>query len=546
MRGRSSGSAGSGAAWPRPRAAHLLRSALLLLLLLPFLLLLAAGCEHGGGGGPDPLDPPGDQPAFPFPRHVDQRDIASGKIQFAELFALGDELFEVKFNALDGVGARALPDGTTLSARFTRFPPGGGRFAGPNAQACVGCHNSPFPTSAGEAAASVLQDPAGDGRGPFNLRNTTSLFGSAVLQRLAEEITEDLHAIRDVAALAAVPGGAPVALDLVSKGISYGRIAARRDASGTVSFDTSEVRGVDPDLVVRPYGWKGNVTTLRDFVRGAARNELGMEPDELVAKGLCASEACDPDDPDGDGVVGELSAGDITAIAIYVGAQEVPVAIERLVRQGLAPPLPTDRARLAERGRALFSAIGCAECHRPELRLEDPVFEEPTLRGRGNYLDPDLIDAFGVDPARPFRFHLVREGDRPRLEPHPQGGARVALFGDLRRHHMGAQLADAQDTPVTGADGRPTGAVVPAATFLTAELWGVGNTGPWLHDGRAGTLEEAILLHGVDAPPPPGHPARSEAQDARDAFVALAAEDRLAVVEFLRGLVLFAFEEEEE
>jgi CxxC motif-containing protein (DUF1111 family) len=62
---------------------------------------------------------------------------------------------------------------------------------------------------------------------------------------------------------------------------------------------------------------------------------------------------------------------------------------------------------------------------------------------------------------------------------------------------------------------------IPADVFLTAELWGVGNTGPWLHDNRAGTLREAILLHGEDAPPPPGSPERSEAQAARDGFKAL-------------------------
>ena len=34
--------------------------------------------------------------------------------------------------------------------------------------------------------------------------------------------------------------------------------------------------------------------------------------------------------------------------------------------------------------------------------------------------------------------------------------------------------------------------------FLTPELWGVGTTGPWLHDGRALTLRQAILFHGED------------------------------------------------
>lgn len=512
--------------------------------------LALAGCEHGGESGPDPLAPPGDQPGFPLLAHVSQARIARGEIPFGRLFTLGDELFEAQYTALDGAGALALPDGTTLTSRFSRVPPGGGRFTGPNAQACAGCHNAPFPTSGGEAAANVLQDPARDGAGPFNLRNTTSLFGSAALQRLAEEMTEDLHAIRDAAEAAAAPGGSPVERDLVSKGISFGRIAVSRDLAGNATIDASAVRGVDPDLVVRPYGWKGNATTLRDFVRGAARNELGMEADELVAKGLCLTPACDDADPDGDGIVGEFSAGDMTALTIYVGAQETPTTIERLVRDGLAPPPTTQSAQLAARGRSLFQQIGCAACHVPELRLEDPVFEEPTLRGRGQYFDPGVDPDY--DPGRPFRFHLARDGDFPRFEPHPQGGVRVALFGDLRRHRMGRQLADAQATPVSRADGSPLldgdGAevVVEPAVFLTAELWGVGNTGPWLHDGRAGSLEEAILLHGEDAPPAPGDSDRSEAQEARDAFVALGAGDRLAVVEFLRTLVLFSLPEEEE
>ncbi|GIW70865.1 MAG: hypothetical protein KatS3mg102_0407 [Planctomycetota bacterium] len=510
--------------------------------------LVLVGCEHGGGGGGAPGDPPGDQPAFPLlGGHVEQHAITDGVLGFREVFAAGDELFEVAFNALDGAGIARLPDGTPLPERFSRRPPGGGRFTGPNAQACLACHNRPFPTSAGEAAGNVLQDPARDGQGPFNARNPTSLFGAGVLQRLAEEMTEELWAIRDAALARAVPGGSPVSAPLIAKGVSFGEIRVAKDAAGAVTVDTSGVEGVDPDLVVRPYGWKGNVTALRDFCRGAASDELGMEPEELVAKDPLGRA-----DPDGDGVQGELSVGDITAITIYVAAQEIPQPLERLVRERLLPPPTAERARLASRGRVLFEGIGCAACHLPELRLADPVFEEPTLRGRGNYLDLELDPAAsGLDPARPLRVHLVREGDFPRLEPHPDGGARVRLFGDLKRHRMGRQLADAQPTPVRGADGRPLEidgqpVAVEPAVFLTAELWGVGSTGPWLHDGRAGTLEEAILLHGEDDPPPVGDPGRSEAQPARDAFAALGAEDRLAVVELLRSLVLFENPEGEE
>lgn len=513
------------------------------------LLAIAAGtsgCKKSGSSGASALAPPGDQPAFPFLEHVDQRDITRSRLGFAEVFLQGDELFAVAFNALDGVGALALPDGSPLASRFSRLPPGGGRFSGPNAQACEGCHNAPLPTSAGEAASNVLQDPATLGVAPFNTRNTISLFGSGAIQRLAEEITEELLAIREAAASAAIPGGPPVSRSLTSRGISFGTIAASRAPGNELTFDVTQVEGIGPDLVVRPFGWKGNTTTLRDFVRGAARNELGMEADELVAK--------DPfgqSDPDGDGIEGELSVGDVTALTIYVAAQEAPQPLERLVRDGLVPPPTEESARLAGRGRVLFAALGCAVCHVPELRIEDPLFEEPTLRGGGNFFDGEIDSvATALDPSRPFRFHMVREGDFPRLEPHPAGGARVALFGDLKRHAMGRQLADSQVTAVMGADGRQvevdgTPLEIPVQVFLTAELWGVGSTGPWLHDGRAGTLQEAILLHGENSPPATGDPERSEAQEARDAFVASSAEDQLAVIEFLRSLVLFALPEGE-
>jgi CxxC motif-containing protein (DUF1111 family) len=90
-------------------------------------------------------------------------------------------------------------------------------------------------------------------------------------------------------------------------------------------------------------------------------------------------------------------------------------------------------------------------------------------------------------------------------------------------------------------DGKPAG--VPASVFLTPELWGVGNTGPWLHDDRAGTLAEAILYHGEDSPPGPGQRGRSEAQEARDAYAKLSPEDQRALVAFLKSLVNYSSEE---
>ncbi|MEO0408619.1 MAG: di-heme oxidoredictase family protein, partial [Cyanobacteria bacterium P01_A01_bin.135] len=84
---------------------------------------------------------------------------------------------------------------------------------------------------------------------------------------------------------------------------------------------------------------------------------------------------------------------------------------------------------------------------------------------------------------------------------------------------MGAGLAD--DRPDFGATG---------AEWRTASLWGVGLAqtvlpySGYLHDGRARTFEEAILWHG------------GEAEASKQAFKAMPASDRAALVRFLESL----------
>jgi CxxC motif-containing protein (DUF1111 family) len=65
---------------------------------------------------------------------------------------------------------------------------------------------------------------------------------------------------------------------------------------------------------------------------------------------------------------------------------------------------------------------------------------------------------------------------------------------------------------------------VAGAMFLTRPLWGVARSRPYLHDGRAATLEDAILLHG------------GEAQAARDAFAKLLDSERAPLRIFLTTL----------
>ena len=481
--------------------------------------------------------------AFPLAAHLESADIAAGKYGFQELFDAGGDLFHTPYNGLDGVGVARLPSGAAIH-RFALTPPGGSLTA-ISSQSCGGCHHAPFGASAGLAHTHVAFDGDQDGRGPFNVRSTTSVFGDGLLQLLAQEMTEDLLAAHAAAAAQAQETpGQTVERALTSKGISYGAIAVTADAAGQVAIDTSKLEGVDPDLVVRPMGWKGGIPTVRLNVLAPAAGIMGMQGEELVWRIPGGAET---PDLDGDGVERELSVGDITALTVYTAGQETPQSFARLAELGFVqPPTPEQGAQI-ERGRAAFDSAGCATCHVPELRLANTTFEEPTARGGGNYYDKFLAAKDpGYDLERPFRFDLLADAEEPRVEAHPEGGAVVRLYGDLKRHRMGRHLADpAGPTPPLVAELAPleqNGAIVliPPDVFLTAELWGVGNTGPWLHDGRAGSLREAVLLHGEETPPAPGEPGRGEAQESRDAFAKMPAATQADLVAFLRSLHTFS------
>lgn len=483
-----------------------------------------------------------EQPAFPLSQHLESADLAAGKLSPAEIFEAGRLIFHTEYNGLDGVGVAILGNGASLP-RFSNVPPGGNLLA-VNSQSCGGCH---VDSASGPAHTHVTFDNDQDGVGPFNVRSTTSTRGDGILQNLAIEITEDLFAARDdLASQATSAPGESVSIELQSKGVTFGVLAAVADADGNVTFDTSRVKGVSEDLVVRPMGWKGGIPTVRLNSAAPAMVGMGMQPEEFVWRLPGGDE--NPD-LDGDGVSREFSVGDITALTIYTAGLETPAEFGRLADMGLVQPPTAAQVAMIDHGRTTFDSIGCTSCHIPEMTLTNTVFEEPTARGGGHYFDKFLASRDpSYDPENPVRFDLLVDAMSPRLEA-VEGGAVVRLYGDLKRHAMGRHLADhGGPTAVLAAELAPAvhdGNIILLApdVFLTPELWGVANTGPWLHDGRAGSLDEAVLLHGEDDPVAAGEPGRSEAQEARDAYAALISEDRAAVIAFLRSLVTFTPED---
>jgi hypothetical protein len=407
---------------------------------------------------------------------VVEADVEAGRWTSDDLFQIGGQLFNFAFTRDVGFGGRDLPP----LARFHT-----GRRGGPDAAKCASCHWRGGPAGGGDGADAAYLDGDGNAQSSALARNPIALLGAGFVEILATEMSAELAAAKQALLDEAAKKGTPVKGELTAKGISFGSMTAKPDGS----LSTSAVAGVDADLVVKPFGWKGNVPTIRDAVEDALLIHHGMESDYLVAH--APKERIGPfggADPDGDAITNEITEGQVSVLTLFVAMQETP--------QILAPPDATTTLAWGE-GRARFESLGCATCHVPSLPLASTTFVLPS-RGGGTSVKVDLA----TDAAEPRIAASIADGKM-----------RAFLFSDLKRHDLGAALAEPR------ADRG-----VPGHLFLTRPLWGVARSGPYLHDGRAATLEAAILAHG------------GEAQEARDAYAALGDPERGTVRVFLTSL----------
>jgi CxxC motif-containing protein (DUF1111 family) len=107
--------------------------------------------------------------------------------------------------------------------------------------------------------------------------------------------------------------------------------------------------------------------------------------------------------------------------------------------------LPKDvSAAQAAAGKKLFSMVGCADCHTPTLGTVDGIYSDLLLHQMGR----ELVGggSYGEPPV--------------------------------------------PDDPDSDDDESPS-----PSEWRTPPLWGVADSAPYLHDGRASTLEEAIKMH---------------------------------------------------
>lgn len=441
-------------------------------------------------------------------RSIEQEDIVSGRLGFAEVVEHGRRLFTAKFNTCDGRGRpettgagdkRVVPAFSEEGEPLTPGQVAKLRTSSPDSDSCAGCHNDPEPGGAGDFVANVfvlaqVLDPVtlSVGAARSNSRNTLGMHGSGAIEMLAREMTMDLQAQAE-----ALPDGRH---SVTTKGVAFDvTISAGR---------VVEAEGIDTDLVVRPFHQAGKVVSLREFSTNAMNHHFGMQAEERFdlnpAKGP---------DFDNDGVSRELTIGDQTAISLWQAQLSVPTQVA---------PRDPGRRKAVVTGERLFGEIGCADCHRPVMQLSSRYFVEP------NPFNPPGTCAGEGEGCAEVAFDMTVEGALPRLEKGPRGTAIVRAYTDLKRHNLcdepgpGAirwfcneQLAQGR----AAQDGRPG-----AEFFLTRKLWDVGNTAPYGHRGDLSTITEAILVHG------------GEGRASRDAFAGLAVDEQKAVVQFLKSL----------
>ena len=230
------------------------------------------------------------------------------------------------------------------------------------------------------------------------------------------------------------------------------------------------------------FGVKAQTVSIEGFIRGPLMNHLGLTSDPLseADKARLPVPSSAPASEGDDAGTAASARGERPAVLWRaqvaapdeptVDADEVPdpeLASDDLFdlvsfAMLLAVPEPDAPTEETRRGARYFEEVGCADCH------------VPSLRG-------------------------------------PKG--RVPAYSDLLLHDMGDELSDGIAMGEAKGD-----------EFRTAPLWGVVATGPYLHDGRADTLHEAILEHG------------GEAEAARSAYVDLTSEQQAHLQAFLVSL----------
>lgn len=291
-------------------------------------------------------------------------------------------------------------------------------------------------------------------------RNTPALFGSGVIDAISDETLHEL--------------------------------ANAQQRAGAVS---GRVPPVENQKAGR-FGWRGQTEHLRDFVLGACANELGLEVPGV-------SQPIALQQPDYRAPALDLTAQQCNMLVAFVGSLPTPK---------FARPVDEAKRKLVDEGHQLFKRVGCAQCHVEEVGPAKGLFSDLLLHDLG----PGLADPVLAMPT-PKQVSSVQQ-------PLPSGGQSRGGYGGGFTPGRGVAKSRRESS---GVDITRKLEPLPedlSQEWRTAPLWGMADSAPYLHDGRAETVLEAIAWHG------------GEARRCTEEFFHLPAPDRMKVLEFLACL----------
>lgn len=237
------------------------------------------------------------------------------------------------------------------------------------------------------------------------------------------------------------------------------------------ALETKENPAVAGRFVGR-FGWRGQTSQLADFVRGACATELGLQVSTQAqpVDPIAAAAQQPPSDKL------DLTDRQCDQLTTFVAHLPPP---RRL------PPADQQQAVAINNGEHLFNSVGCSVCHRPTLGHVHGIYSDLLVHDMGaNLIDPSPAPLKPVSPSSSSRYY----GSSPDLT--------VPTEETLARRRE----------------------------WKTPPLWGLRDSGPYLHDGRAETVEQAITYHG------------GEAADSVDRYLALPSDARTRVLTFLATL----------
>jgi CxxC motif-containing protein (DUF1111 family) len=294
-----------------------------------------------------------------------------------------------------------------------------------------------------------------------------------------------------------VPGGAgPSDVDVMRQAQQDGRDFGSDVAHGTM-LHRHHVDGTRP-----PAAEQSGLFELRQTPTLLGLGLIDRIPDSALLA------LADPDDANGDGVSGRVRRLADGRLGRFGWKSNVP-SLRDFTRDGLSNELGLTLPASDSPFGITHDDDGVADPEIDQAQIDDLLFYLDTLAApaRDAATPVAQLEAgeqlFAVAGCAACHVPSLTAGD----------GTRVPLYSDLLLH----DVRSASYVGVVDGDAAPR-------ELRTPPLWGLRATAPYLHDGSATTVEQAIAAHA------------SEAESARRAYEQLPADARSALLTFLRSL----------